>query len=164
MPSDGLGDLDGSISFSLAMSPSSLNSWLTWFWDGIIIGTACWFWNIIIRICIIRNSCCSCSCSHWCCFFIALFSSLWCFSSNSPIAHSCLYVPSRSSIWLSFTDPSVNASWSDCFVIILNLGVLAQDGILEVVLVLVLRLLLPLILGVNGPGVVELELDKQMPS
>ena len=40
---------------------------------------------------------------------------------------------------------------------------LAQNGVLEVVLVLELRLLLPLVLGVNGPGVVEVKLSKQMP-
>ena len=34
---------------------------------------------------------------------------------------------------------------------------------MEVVLVLVLRLPLPLVLGVNGPGVVDMELGKQMP-
>ena len=86
MLGDGVSD-NGEPAFSSARSPYP--SKIGWFWACIIVGScitvACWFWVIIIHICIMQILCCSCSHSHWCCFSIALFPSLRRFTLNHLI-------------------------------------------------------------------------------
>ena len=141
--------------FSSAMSPNPFINNLDEFWDCIITGTVCRPWVAIICNCSIQNSCCSHSCSCWCCCIIALFSSLWCFSSSSPITCLCFCVLKRSKAWPSFTNPLTNMSWRVQFGNVFNLEIPACDGILEEITSNLILLLLRV--GVKGASEMSAE-------